>query len=500
MMKIKNPSNKRLKEIALQYSNVNLTEWNNCDVITRVKARSPEATFLRNCDLSTWIPKVGEDLYEILASKQDKFLVRSNNFSIVGDIGNVPQCSAHCEYLIQGNYPNIAAMQQQLLFPQPYSNLIDFKVVYTPDLITDNFPLNHGIFIDMDNYVTRIFGTDYFGESKKAGLRMWNKWIFDKGGLAFHAGCKSYIDSIGNKKSILIIGLSGTGKTTTTFTTHAHSEPIQDDFCALFPSGKIYASEDGCFAKTYGLNQDNEPAIYKGITHQNAWLENVFSDENGVVDFSNDTHTTNGRGTFPLNLISHGDLSNIPELGKILILNRDFNIIPAIAKLSKLQAAAYFMLGETTGTSAGGKTEAGKALRIPGTNPFFPLDHALQANRFLDLLNTTSEVDVYLLNTGYIGQDENMRGGEKITINHSQILIEAMLLNELMWEPDTDFGYQIVQTENAPIDPIFTNPRLYYRNQNRLDEYEKIINRVKKQRLEFLEPYNKLEKNILGII
>ena len=35
------------------------------------------------------------------------------------------------------------------------------------------------------------------------------------------------------------------------------------------------------------------------------------------------------------------------------------------------------MLGETKGTSAGGASEAGKFLRVPGTNPFFPLPHGL---------------------------------------------------------------------------------------------------------------------------
>jgi hypothetical protein len=43
--------------------------------------------------------------------------------------------------------------------------------------------------VDLDNYSTRVFNSDYFGESKKGGLRMWNKIVFERGGLAPHAGC-----------------------------------------------------------------------------------------------------------------------------------------------------------------------------------------------------------------------------------------------------------------------------------------------------------------------
>ena len=37
------------------------------------------------------------------------------------------------------------------------------------------------------------------------------------------------------------------------------------------------------------------------------------------------------------------------------------------------------MLGETQGTSAGGAEEAGKFLRVPGTNPFFPMTTTTRA-------------------------------------------------------------------------------------------------------------------------
>ena len=37
---------------------------------------------------------------------------------------------------------------------------------------------------------------------------------------------------------------------------------MQDDFVALMPGGKVYATENGCFAKTFGLDPKDEPTIY----------------------------------------------------------------------------------------------------------------------------------------------------------------------------------------------------------------------------------------------
>src|SRR5438128_6172598 len=106
------------------------------------------------------------------------------------------------------------------------------------------------------------------------------------------------------------------------------------------------------------------------------------------------------------------DARDITNVDFLLILNRNENIIPAVAKLEGPLAAAYFMLGETKGTSAGGAAEAGESLRVPGTNPFFPLLHAQQGNRMLELMKN-SPMDVYLMNTGRIGGTEKDERSKK---------------------------------------------------------------------------------------
>ena len=201
---------------------------------------------------------------------------------------------------------------------------------------------------------------------------------------------------------MLIVGLSGTGKTTTTFTSQLGSRPAQDDFVALMPGGRVYTTENGCFAKTFGLDPRYEPAIYHATTQPDAYLENVSVDAAGQVDFFDTSYTRNGRTTWPFSYVDPWPGNEVPPADFLLILNRNENIVPGVARLDRTQAAAYFMLGETTGTSAGGKDEEGKFLRVPGTNPFFPRDMADMGNRMLELLDT-KPMQVFVLNTGRVG-------------------------------------------------------------------------------------------------
>ena len=344
--------------------------------------------------------------------------------------------------------------------------------------------------------MTRVIGTDYFGESKKGGLRMWNKLIFDQGGLALHAGCKIYPNVNGEEKLALVIGLSGTGKTTTTFHNQYGSLPVQDDFCALLPGGKIQASENGCFAKTIGINPKDEPTIYHALTKQDAWLENVTVLKNGKVDFFDGSYTTNGRGTFPLTNIPHRDPQNLPHVNYIFLLNRNFNIIPAVAKLKLEQAPAYFMLGETTGTSAGGAAESGKSLRVPGTNPFFIADDALQANRFNELIKHIPDIEIYLLNTGRIGGFDDNSKSKKIKIKHSSAIIKAIVEGNIIWEEDSHFGYYVAKIIKNFKDADLLQPIKLYKKQGRISEYLEIVAKLKHERKKYLQSYNKLSPEI----
>jgi phosphoenolpyruvate carboxykinase (ATP) len=348
----------------------------------------------------------------------------------------------------------------------------------------------------MDQGVNRVLNSDYFGESKKGILRMWNKLVYDRGGIPLHAGCK-VIPTDGGERVAMIVGLSGTGKTTTTFTRQNGSLPVQDDFVAWMPDGAVYATENGCFAKTYGLNPEDEPTIYGAVTQPRSYLENV-SQTGDEVDFYDESYTKNGRATFGFEEIESAATRPIDEAHFLLILNRNEGIIPAVAKLEGPQAAAFFMLGETTGTAAGGAAEEGKFLRVPGTNPFFPLPHDLQGNRFLELL-AEHPLGVYLMSTGRVGGPESEEGSRKVRIKHSSAIVKGIAEGTIEWQADPDFGYQVAR--HVPgidaEDEAVLRPRELYESQGRLDEYERQVERLHRERREFLSGFASLSAEIV---
>jgi phosphoenolpyruvate carboxykinase (ATP) len=298
----------------------------------------------------------------------------------------------------------------------------------------------------------------------------------------------------------MIIGLSGTGKTTTTFTTQNGSRPIQDDFVGLMPGGKAYGTENGCFAKTFALNPDFEPSIYGAVVKPTTFLENVYQDDDGTVDFNNENYTQNGRAVFEMSdLLSYEDARNVGTVDYLLILNRNENIIPGVAKLNQEQAAAYFMLGETTGTSAGGASEAGKFLRVPGTNPFFPLPHGLQGNRILELL-ASHPIETYLLNTGRVGGKDGDDRSKKVKIPHTSACVKGIAEQTISWEDDPDFRYQVATSVPEFDDAELLQPRTLYERQGRVDEYDGIVEQLKSERVARLQEFPELSEEIIKAV
>jgi phosphoenolpyruvate carboxykinase (ATP) len=482
--------------------NTRVTKHKNTNTKTRVDSRSKLSTYVvtdspeRHDSLT-----ITREEYARVSKIQDEYIRGCQMVVVDGYIGNDLEFRVPARLIIERSNANVAGMQQHLYYPPTETELASFDprltIIYTPNLEMKGYPSDRLIAVDLDNGITRVFNSDYFGESKKGGLRMWNQMVYDRGGLALHAGCKVIPVASGNRVG-LIIGLSGTGKTTTTFTKQNNSSPVQDDFVALMPGGKVYATENGCFAKTFGLNEKDEPTIYHAVTSEHAYLENVSQNDAGELDFYDTSYTQNGRAVVRMRDVAGSmDARGIESADFLLILNRNDNIIPGVARLDRHRAAAYFMLGETRGTSAGGAAEAGKFLRVPGTNPFFPLKHAQQGNRFWELLES-SPMEVYLLNTGRVGGGDADDRSKKVRIQHSSAIVKGIAEGTIEWETDPDFGYEVASRvpEMEGEDNEILQPRKLYERQGRLEEYNQIVERLKNERREYMHKWEGLNPEI----
>jgi phosphoenolpyruvate carboxykinase (ATP) len=497
-----NPSTERLRELAEKMPNSQITEFGNLVVKARVDARSTRSTFVVADSTNATKQTIPRDEYRRIAADQDAYLRTVDVVVVDGYIGSHPEFRTRARLIMESANANVAGMQKQLYYPvdegyDPATWVPDTTVIYTPNLPAPGYPDDRVIAVDLNDNITRVLNSDYFGESKKGGLRMWNNIVYNRGGLALHAGCK-VIPVQDRPTAVLIVGLSGTGKTTTTFTTQLSSKPAQDDFIALMPGGKVYTTENGCFAKTFGLDPRYEPLIHHATTQPDAYLENVSVDAAGKVDFFDTSYTKNGRTTWPFSYVDPWPGNDVPPAEFLLILNKNENIVPGVARLDGAQAAAYFMLGETTGTSAGGKDEEGKFLRVPGTNPFFPRDMADMGNRMLELLDS-HELNVYVLNTGRVGgKDDSL--SKKVTIPYSSAIVEAIVSGTIEWVTDPDFGYEVAASLPGVDDPEILQPRRLYERQGRLEEYNAMVARLKSERREYLASFPGLDDSILKSI
>jgi phosphoenolpyruvate carboxykinase (ATP) len=492
-----NPTPEQLRAFTEAMPQSRVTEFDNVNVQTVVTSRLAANTYVVGG------PSSGKTMtrqeFERVAALQGAYLAEQDLVVVDGYIGNDTEMRTAARLTIEKANANIAGMQQKLYFERTDGEEPEVQVIYTPNLTAPGYPDERLIAVDLDNGVTRVFNSDYFGESKKGGLRMWNKIVYDKGGLALHAGIK-VIPTDAGEKVFMIIGLSGTGKTTTTFTTQGGSEPVQDDFVGLMPGGRAYGTENGCFAKTFSLDPDFEPSIYGAVVKPTTYLENVYQDADGRVNFFEESYTQNGRAVFEMSdLLRHRDARDVGTVDYLLILNRNENIIPAVAKLSQEQAAAYFMLGETTGTSAGGAAEAGVFLRVPGTNPFFPMPHGLQGNRILELL-ASHPIDTYLLNTGRVGGKDDDDRSKKVKIPHTSACVRGIADGTISFTEDEDFGYQVAESVPDFDDIELLQPRRLYEREGRSDEYAHVVDRLRTDRVARLQEFTELSEEIVKAV
>ncbi|MEP6853594.1 MAG: phosphoenolpyruvate carboxykinase (ATP), partial [bacterium] len=172
-----NPSAARLRELTEQMPNAGVTEFGNVNVKARVDSRSKSSTFVVADSTNETQQTITRQEYDRIAKLQDDYIADQDMVVLDGYIGSDPEFRTRSRLVIESANANIAGMQRQLYYPIDEAGLAqdpDTTVVYTPNLPIAGYPNERLIAVDLAANMTRVLNSDYFGESKKGGLRMWN--------------------------------------------------------------------------------------------------------------------------------------------------------------------------------------------------------------------------------------------------------------------------------------------------------------------------------------
>lgn len=402
----------------------------------------------------------------------------------------------------------------------PVPGVESFDLLMVPDINTGSFGRFYAF---PENNCTVGVGSDYMGEAKKGFLRMSMFRAKQRGILGVHAGTKivrAYNHHSKDIKTlgIVIFGLSGTGKTTNVGHTHylsgegEESLVVQDDFAGLrIKDGRILGTEQAMFLKT---DLDKDDLLLRPATESSEFVsQNFYVDYQGQLQYLQEDLCANGRAILPLKALPADrryesiDLPPIEELDALyLIFNTRRNtVVPIMSELNMEQAAAYFMLGESVETAAGDPTKIGQSLRVPGTNPFMVGDAAEEGNMFYEYLKRyQKKIRCFLMNTGGVGEIPNpqdpanpLRPVNRPWKPGIGYITCATFRDSAVWARDPDFGTRVlvdgVVDEKGDIfdmEPLDT--KRLYDEETRL----KMVKKLNRERVEYLEKYDKLDPKI----
>ncbi|MCB9761083.1 MAG: phosphoenolpyruvate carboxykinase (ATP) [Alphaproteobacteria bacterium] len=307
--------------------------------------------------------------------------------------------------------------------------------------------------------LTLIGGTAYHGQIKKAIFCVQNLRLPLRGVLTMHAGA-----SEGNTgMSAIHAGLSGTGKTTLSNTGH----PVADDQIAVEIGGHgdevVSNLEGGQYAKTDKLRREKEPetwdAIRYGTTAENLWVN-----DDGTVDFDNDSITANGRVGYPLEFVpaAKASAASVAPANVTFLTADGFGVLPPVSRLSVEGGMIHFACGFTSKMPG---TELGVTEPMPTFSdffgkPFMPLKPIWYMDLFAEMVRTCG-TEIWLVNTGWLGPA--VPGRERVDILVSKAIINAIRDGRVDLSRD-NFWYDPVFKLNVPrrvpgVDADLLDPR-----------------------------------------
>lgn len=523
---VRHPSDPQLRSEAEKYGT--RTVFGNYAFHTMVKNRSAGVTLyvgppeVQTGPLSPKQEQILKKVPQTLEAVQ-RYLKIAPFVCVERTIGENPIFTPSCRTYVSVARPEmirIAYMWWCLLFgPKKEAVGPRQHLVYIPEWQEKD----RQILVFPEENVTFVLGSDYLGESKKGHLRMamWNAKKL--GMLGVHAGAKRITARdvrTGKLKrySMLIFGLTATGKTTHSCHNHGLDQEgegvaiVQDDLVFLRKDGSALGTERGFYLKTEGLHPETQPLLHHVATCPDAVLENVLVDHQGNVDFNDEILTSNGRGVVQWNDFGSAKAAtpNLPPLSEvdgliIAFITRRNSVVPIASKLTLEQGAAAFMLGESIESSGGDPSRAGESVRVVGTNPFIVGDEAAEGNRFLEFLRGYKEkVSCYLLNTGGVGELVERRPDgtrviqrkvDRVQIPEMAAVIRGIVRGTIEWEEDPLFGTQVPRRVEGVDMDRFRLSRFYTQAQ-----MEALAKKLTEERIAYLERYPSLDPRISNAV
>ncbi|MDQ2177230.1 phosphoenolpyruvate carboxykinase (ATP) [Marinifilum sp. D714] len=347
------------------------------------------------------------------------------------------------------------------------------------------------VVVDFDQKIGIVIGSSYMGAMKKLMFTVMNYYLPFKGVLPLHCSANEGK----NGDSALLLGLSGTGKTT--LSADPNRALLGDDEHGWSNDG-IFNFENGCYAKMIDIQPENEPEIYDAVMHEDdytkhgAIIENAMIYPNGELDFFDDRFTPNSRASYPLRFLKNiKESSTSGNPNTILFLTADaYGVLPPISKLTKEQAMLWFLMGYTSklaGTETGVTEPQATFSRFFG-QPFMPCN----PNIYAEMLGEKMEkhnTNVFLINTGWSGGSYGT--GSRIKLKYTRAMVDAALngkLNDVEYTEDKLFHVNIPAVcENVPTEIL--NPINTWENK---EDYKKTAEKLaKKFSCDFDKSYGK---------
>src|SRR6266508_444356 len=432
------PTEEEVRELAESMPGAHRTRYGSMNVHTRAQDRARHATFVVT-DRPYQQPgqTIGRAEGALIAAVQDAYIQDQDMVVVDGFIGHAGPHRAPARLIVERANANIAGMQRHLYFDPVAggaSFTLELTVVCTPNLGVPGYADGRVVAVWPEDGVTRVVGSDYFGETKKALMRMW-------------------------------------------------SGRVQD--------ARVLASEDGCIEKTYGLDPLLQPVIHAAATGPDAYLENV-AQHGGELDFMDRSRTQHGRAVFSLRSIDRFPPGQVPPASVLLILNRDAHVTPAVTRIDPGHAAGQFLLRQVRGPGAAGRQESGGPIKAD------PLAHeyARQGNRLAELL-ADHPMEVFLLNTGRVGGQPDGRS-KAIAVADTAAIVSAAAEGTITWDADPDGFGQVAAEVPGIDDRELLQPRLLYARQGRTAEYRQRTGDLQHSAAQYLASLPGLDPRIAG--